>query len=405
VNILYLDCASGISGDMLLGALVDLGVDLRLLRSRLALLPIKGYTITSRRVTRAGFSARKVDVKVTGRHAHRGLKEIRRIVGGSRLEPAVKRTAMEIFGRIVRAEARIHGIAEDRVHLHEVGAVDAIVDVVGAVVGVTELLGPPGAGGSGRVACSALNVGHGTVAMEHGLLPVPAPATAALLKGVPIYSAGPRAELVTPTGAAIAATLAGSFGAPPPMVVERIGYGSGDGDYEGHPNVLRAILGSSWPGAGRGGREVMVVECTIDDMNPQGYGYLMERLFDTGAVEVFYTPVQMKKGRPGVLVTAICPAALMQQVTQVIFEETTTIGVRYRVMGRVELERSTVPVTTRFGRIRVKIASLEGRITQAQPEYEDCRKAAARRRVPLKEVRAAAVSAWERLAAAKKKDR
>ncbi len=405
MTILYLDCASGVSGDMLLGALVDLGVELRLLRSRLGLLPVKGYTIASRRVTRSHFAARKVDVRVTGRHAHRGLKEIRAIVEGSRLDTAVKRVSMEIFRRIVRAEARIHGIPEGRVHLHEVGAVDAIVDVVGAVAGVAELLGPPGAKGSGRIACSALNVGHGTVAMQHGRLPVPAPATAALLEGTPIYAAGPPAELVTPTGAAIVTTLAASFGAPPPMVIERIGYGAGDADFEGHPNVLRAMLGSSWPAGGPGGREVTVVECTIDDMNPQGYGYLMERLFETGAIEVFYTPVQMKKGRPGVLVTVICAATDLQPLARIIFDETTTFGMRYRTMGRIELERRSETVTTPYGRIRVKIASLEGRVAQAQPEYEDCRKAAARRRVPLETVRRAALAAWERPVRGGKKGR
>jgi len=405
VTILYLDCASGVSGDMLLGALLDLGVELRLLRSRLAVLPVKGYSITSRRVTRAGFAARKVDVRVTGRHAHRGLKEIRGIVEKSRLDPAIKSVSMTIFRRIIREEARIHGIPEQRVHLHEVGAVDAILDIVGAVAGVAELLGPPGEKGSGRIACSALNVGHGTVSMQHGRLPVPAPATAALLAGKPIYAAGPHAELVTPTGAAIVTTLAESFGPPPPMVIEKIGYGAGDADFEGHPNVLRAMLGSSWEGDGPAGREVMVLECTIDDMNPQGYGYLMERLLDAGAMEVFYTAVQMKKDRPGVLVTVICAVPDLQPLARIVFEETTTLGIRHRVMGRLELERRTDTVTTPYGKIRLKIASLEGRVSRAQPEYEDCRRAAARRRVPLDRVRRAALAAWERLAGEGKKDR
>jgi len=391
VKILYLDCASGVSGDMLLGALLDLGLDLKWLRSRLALLPLKGYALAARDVQRSHFGARKVDVKVSSPQPHRGLKEIRSIIGTSGLEPPIKGEAMKIFRRIIEAEARIHRTSAQKVHLHEVGAVDAIVDIVGTVAGVHELIG---LAGKGRLFCSPLNVGSGTVRMQHGLLPVPAPATAALLKGVPIYSAGPAGELATPTGAAIVSTLATSFGPPPPMVIDRIGYGAGSREYSGHPNVLRAMLGTEPPEIAAGAGEVMVVECTIDDMNPQGYGYVMERLFETGAHEVYYAPVQMKKNRPGVLVTVICPAGLMSDVTRVIFEETTTIGLRYRSCGRIELARDTVIVATRFGKVRVKVSSLHGRVTQAQPEYEDCRRLAARDKVPLKEVQAAASTAY-----------
>ncbi len=388
MKVLYIDGASGVSGDMLLGALVDLGLDLDLLRSRMRRLPLKGYSIRTRRVKRAGISARKIDVRTTGRHGHRGLKEIRSIINGSDLEDPVKKKALEIFGRIIEIEARIHGIPKDKVRLHEVGAVDAIVDIVGAVIGIRHLLG------AGRLISSPLNVGSGTVTMDHGRFPVPAPATAALLKKVPIYSAGPAGELVTPTGAAIVTAFASSFGPPPAMSIDRIGYGAGDRDYDDHPNVLRAMIGSTWTAAEASSSEVMVLECTIDDMNPQGYGYLMDRLFSGGAREVFYVPVQMKKARPGVLVTVISPAGRVNDLSRILFEETTTIGLRYRPASRIELVRETRTVSTPFGRVRLKVSSLEGRVTQAQPEYEDCRRLAARRNVPLKEVQAAALTAY-----------
>lgn len=393
MKVLHLDCASGISGDMFLGTLVDLGVELKTLKSGLALLPLRGYAITSREVERSYFGARKVDVKIGRQRGHRGLREIRAIIEGSRLQTSIKEVSLRIFRRIIQVEARIHRISEQKVHLHEVGAVDAIVDIVGAVIGLHELLGPPD---TWRLTCSPLNVGSGTVRMEHGLLPVPAPATAALLTGVPIYSSGPEGELVTPTGAAIITTLASSFGPPPPMRIDRIGYGAGTREYEGHPNVLRGTLGTPWPEHEAGHGDVMVIECTIDDMNPQWYGYLMERLFETGALEVFYTPVQMKKGRPGVLVTAICLPALINDLARVVFAETTTIGLRYRPARRIELARQTVTVTTKFGKVRVKVASLDGRVVGAQPEYEDCRKLATREKTPLKEVTAAATEAFRR---------
>lgn len=401
MRILYLDCASGVSGDMLLGALVDLGIELKQLKSRLALLPLRGYTLTSREVTRSWFGAQKVDVKVTGRHGHRGLKEIRALIEASKLSPVIKETSMKIFRRIIQAEARIHRLPEQKVHLHEVGAVDAIVDIVGSVIGLDELVGLGDRRAEGRIVCSPLNVGSGTVQMEHGLLPVPAPATAALLTRVPIYSAGPKGEMVTPTGAAIVSTLASSFGPPPAMMIDRIGYGAGSREYEGHPNVLRAMVGDEWPGVDAAEGDVLVIECTIDDMNPQAYGYLMERLFEAGAREVFYSPVQMKKNRPGVLVTVISPIGLLQTLAQILFAETTTIGLRYRPAGRIELARDTTTVTTRFGKVRLKVSSMNGRVTQVQPEYDDCRRLAARRKVPLKEVQSAALIAYSLQAAAR----
>lgn len=396
MKVLYLDCASGVSGDMLLGSLLDLGLETRWLRSQVALLPLKGYTLSARTVKRQGFGGVKATVTVKGRHEHRGLKEIRAIVEGGRLPPRISRAAMKIFRRLVETEARIHRTSMQRVHLHEVGAVDAIIDIVGAVAGIDALIGLPGEPGAGRLVCSALNVGHGTVKMDHGFLPVPAPATAALLTGVPVYAAGPPGERVTPTGAAIVTTLAGGFGPPPPMAIERIGYGAGSRDFDGHPNLLRALLGSPWPDAGAAAGEVTVIECTIDDMNPQGYGWLMERLFGAGALEVFYTPVQMKKNRPGVLVTVLTPPDLLPDLSRLIFEETTTIGIRHRSASRIELERRTETVTTPYGRVNVKISSLEGRVVQVQPEYDECRRIASRRKVPLEEIRSAALAAYGR---------
>ena len=395
MRLVYLDCGSGLSGDMLLGAMLDAGLDRKLLESRLASLPLTGYRLAVRRVRRASLAAMSVNVRVSGDHGHRGWKEIRSIVRRGRLRPHERDAALAIFERLIRVEARLHRIPMERVHLHELGAVDAIVDIVGAVVGLQEL---GGVLDGGRLVCSPLNVGHGSVSAHHGTLPVPAPATAALLTGVPIYSAGPPGERVTPTGAAIATTLAQGFGPPPPMVLEAVGAGAGRRDDEGFPNIARALVGRDWPQGPlpAADAEVMVLECTIDDMNPQGYGYLMERLFALGARDVFYTAVHMKKDRPGILVTVLCSAGLMQTVAHALFEETTTLGLRYRTAGRIELERREATVRTRFGPVRMKVATLDGRETQSQPEYEDCRRLAARHRVPLKQVQAAAVAAWGR---------
>ena len=395
MKILYLDCASGVSGDMLLGALVDCGLDPKLLRSRLAQLPLKGYTLSFRDAKRQGIGARKATVKINVRqHAHRGLKEIDAIVDKSKLPEHIRKTAMTIFRKIIQVEARIHRISEQRVHLHEVGAIDAIVDIVGTVIGIDALVGLAGTREVGRVVCSPLNVGHGTVRMAHGTLPVPAPATVALLKGIPVYSDGPAGERVTPTGAAIVSTLAASFGPSPAMTIEGVGYGAGSRDDKGFPNVLRVMVGESWKTQEASTGEITVIECTIDDMNPQGYGYVMERLFDAGAHEVFYTPVQMKKGRPGILVTAIGPTGQLQQFARILFEETTTIGLRHRTVDRIELSREIRPVKTPWGRVNIKVSSLNGRVMQVTPEYDDCRRLAARKKIPLKDVQAAAQAAF-----------
>ncbi len=382
---LYLDCFSGISGDMLLGALADLGVPLAHLRAELKKLPVSGYTIATSRVTRSHLGATKVDVRLgRGPQPERGIRDITRILDRSRLSAKVREHAQAAFDRLVDAEARVHRISRDRVHLHEVGAVDAIVDIVGAMVGL-EWLGWP------RVVCSPLHVGRGMVTMEHGTFPVPGPATAALLRGRPVYATHVEGELVTPTGATLATTLATDFGPLPSMRLQKIGYGAGSRDIEGHPNVLRALYGDLLDEAAV--REtVLVLQTTIDDMNPQLYGHLMERLFDAGALEVFYTPIQMKKNRPGTMATIICPEPRMERVTEVLFKETTTIGFRFLPMGRIEMSRRIDTVRTPYGPVRIKASFYNGDLMQATPEYEDCRKAALATGTPLKIVQREAAS-------------
>src|SRR3989449_1899416 len=384
---LYLDCFSGVSGDMFLGALVDLGVEAAHLKAQLKKLPVGGYRLSARRVTRSGLSGTKVDVEIDpSRERERGLRDIARIVEGSRLSAEVRRRAMAAFTTLVEAEARVHRLPRERIHLHEVGATDAIVDIVGTMAGL-ERLGWP------RLICSPLHVGRGMTTMEHGTFPVPGPATVEILKGVPIYSTHVEGELVTPTGAALAATLAADFGPLPPMRVRAIGYGAGTKQFDSHPNLLRVLYGDLLDEAAL--REtVLVLETTIDDMNPQLYGHLMDRLFAAGALEVFYTPIQMKKSRPGTLVTVICPEPKLEDVSSVIFRETTTIGFRYPPMGRIELARRIETTRTPYGPIRMKVSVYNGEVVQATPEYEDCRRVALKTGVTLKEVQRLGVQAY-----------
>jgi hypothetical protein len=389
---LYLDCFAGISGDMLLGALVDLGVPMAHLRAELKRLPVSGYALAASRVTRAHLGATKVDVRLgRGRQPERRIGDIARILDRSRLSPKVRDRARAAFERLVDAEARVHRIGRDRVHLHEVGAVDAIVDIVGAMIGL-EWLGWP------RVVCSPLHVGRGMVTMAHGTFPVPGPATALLLRGRPVYATQVEGELVTPTGATLATTLATDFGPLPSMRLQKVGYGAGTREIEGHPNVLRALYGDLLDEAAV--REtVIVVQTTIDDMNPQLYGHLMERLFDAGALEVFYTPIQMKKNRPGTMATIITPEHRMERITEVLFKETTTIGFRFLPMGRIEMRRRIDTVRTPYGPVRIKASFYNGDLMQATPEYEDCRKAALLSGAPLKIVQREAASLHARMVA------
>ncbi|HET6278942.1 MAG TPA: nickel pincer cofactor biosynthesis protein LarC [Candidatus Polarisedimenticolia bacterium] len=393
---LYLDCFSGISGDMFLGALVDLGVKGGDLRAQLRKLPVTGYRISATSTRRAHLGGTRVNVVLAASgQPHRGIREIRRLIDKSRLSARVRERSIAAFEALVDAEARVHRMPRERVHLHEVGAVDAIVDIVGTMIGM-EKLGWP------RVVCSPLHLGRGVVTMEHGTFPIPPPAVAELLRGRPCYSTELEGELVTPTGAALAVTLATDFGPMPPMRLQKVGYGAGSRQYDHHPNLLRALYGDFLDEAAL--REtVLVIETTIDDMNPQLYGHLMERLFAAGALEVFYTPIQMKKNRPGILATIICPQPQLESVSTVVFRETTTIGFRYLPMGRIELAREFKTVKTPYGPVRVKLSFHNGERVQSTPEYEDCRSIALTTGVPLMEIQRAAVGALHPPAAGRRR--
>ncbi len=448
MRIAYLDCFSGMSGDMFLGALVDAGVPPQLLEETVAALNI-GARLEISRVQRNSIIAIKVDVYSNGEkdlpreiweqqeeqaehhshlhdhmhdehehsHAHqrepvallehnyglqnpaepkrrthedernhshshehgRGLNEIRSIIGKATISEDAKKTAIAIFEALGGAEAKIHGTSIEKIHFHEVGAVDAMVDIVCAAVGAEAL-------DVDEIVCSPLNVGGGTVKCAHGTLPVPAPATLELLKDAPIYSSGIPYELVTPTGAAIVKTLAKRFARFPSMKVERAGYGAGTRDFAGHANVVRLTIGEAQPelSAAVPTDTVTVLEANIDDLNPQVFGYVMDRLLAEGALDAFGVPVQMKKNRPGMLLTVLCSPEDASKFTHLIFTETSTLGVRQREEKREVLAREWVTVATRWGDVRLKVASMSGTVTNYAPEYEDCRRIATERHIPLK---------------------
>jgi uncharacterized protein (TIGR00299 family) protein len=424
VKTLYLDCFSGAAGDMLLGALIDAGVRFDDVRRALGSLAISPDIVWTERVTRAGITATKFCVRgenaprehahahahaeghahdhshshegggshdhhqqYTHTHAdrHRTLGEISQLIDGSALSPAGKARAKQLFATLGEAEAAVHGISLDRVHLHEVGALDSIIDIVGSVFALEQL-------GVARIVSSPLNVGSGSIRSAHGLYPVPAPATARLLKGVPIYSGPQEAEMVTPTGALLVTAYAQDYGAVPSMRIQQIGYGAGSRDFADTPNVLRVLIGESDSTAAH--QQVVVLEAEIDDMNPQIFGVLMDRLLAQGALDVFYTPIQMKKGRPGTLLSVIATPRLREALTGTIFRETTTIGVRYHEMRRECLDRETIPVATPLGTVRFKIAKHNGDVLNASPEFDDCVRLAAEHSVPIKHVQAVATQAY-----------
>jgi len=426
MRIAYLECFSGISGDMFLGALVDAGVSATLLEETVRALHLEAE-LRIVRVTRAGVHATKVDVYSHGekdlpreawlehdhgllsaaqghspeameppRHSHghsappsagsgrepqagRGLEEICRIICRANLRESAKRTATQIFEALAVAEARIHQVSIDQVHFHEVGAVDAMVDIVCAAVGaealeVDELVGSP------------LNLGSGTVRCAHGSFPVPAPATLELLQAIPVYSSGIQAELVTPTGAAIVKTLIRRFQAFPPMKADKIGYGAGTRELAGQPNVCRITLGEAQPEHAAQSSEITVLDANLDDLNPQIFGYVMDRLLEEGALDVFGTTVQMKKNRPGMQLSVLCRPEDASRLSHLLFRETTTLGVRQRQEKREVVDRRWVTVTTEWGDVRMKVGSSQGNVTNYAPEYEDCRRIAVERRIPLKHV-------------------
>ena len=380
MNLAYFDCFSGISGDMTLGALIDAGCDVVHLREELQALQVPGWGLSCEKVWKNGMAATFAKVKTEDQKKHRSLSDILEILEKSQLAPQVRDRASAIFQKLGEAEARVHDVPLEKIHFHEVGAVDAIVDIVGACIGFQAL-------GIDKFACSPLNVGGGTAKMAHGVLPVPAPATANLLQGKPTYSNGVQRELVTPTGAAIVSTLCDRFGPQPPMTVSAIGYGAGSADLEGQPNVLRIMIGESAEKALPGfDEEISVIEANLDDMNPQIYGYFLEKALAAGALDVYTTPVQMKKNRPGTLLTVLCKPQEANALTSMIFAETTTFGVRTTKAQRRVLPREHVSVSTTFGDVRIKLSRVNGSILHVSPEFDDCRKLAVEKNVPLQQV-------------------
>jgi len=391
MRLAYFDCFSGISGDMTLGALVDAGCSLETIRDELKELSVPGWTISSEKVWKNGMSATFVKVATEDQTKHRGLAAILEILEKSKLTEQVRNNAAAIFHKLGQAEAAVHDVPVEKIHFHEVGAIDAIVDIVGACIGFEAL-------GIENFACSPLNVGGGTAKMAHGVLPVPAPATAKLLQGKPTYSNGVQKELVTPTGAAIVATLCDSFGPQPAMTVSAIGYGAGSSDLEGQPNVVRIMVGEAAEKVVPAfDQEISVIEANLDDMNPQIYGYFLEKALAAGALDVYTTPVQMKKNRPGTLLTLLCKPVDTNNLMSLIFAETTTFGARtYRAQRRA-LPRETVIVHTQYGDVHVKLSRVNGSIRHVAPEYEDCRKLASEKNVPLQQVIQEALRSFERM--------
>jgi pyridinium-3,5-bisthiocarboxylic acid mononucleotide nickel chelatase len=382
MKIVYFDCFAGASGDMILGSLMDAGLSLETLKSELAKLHLTHYELAVTSVTKRGISGSQALVRIDDHHHHhhhRHLHDIENIIENSELDESVKRSSIRIFHRLAEAEAKVHGTTVEHIHFHEVGAMDAILDVVGSVAGLAAL-------GVEKIYCSPLHVGTGTVECAHGTLPVPAPATAELIKGKPVYSTGVQGELLTPTGAAILTTLASGFGPMPPMTVEKVGYGAGTSE-PAIPNLLRLIIGeSSEEMQGYEVERVAVVETNIDDMNPQIYDYLIQKMLDMGALDVFLVPMQMKKNRPGTLVTVICAPDRAGEFSDFLMRETTTIGLRWRIDNRIKAHRSIMEVLTKYGPVQVKIAEVNGSRINVTPEYEDCKRLALEKKVPLKEI-------------------
>jgi uncharacterized protein (TIGR00299 family) protein len=423
----HLDCSSGIAGDMFLGACLDLGMPVEVLSDVIARLGLSGVSVEVRKASRGGFEGTRFRVLEHGRplegpdpeeaghghqhehehghhhhehqehghhhghehghdHGHqhgptRGLAEIRGMIQGSALSGAVKERALRLFQRLGEAEAKAHGMPIERVHFHEVGAIDSIVDLVGAAAAV-EHLAPE------RLTCGPVNLGSGRVKMAHGEVSIPAPATAELLRGVPVFG-GPGGELTTPTGAVLLAELVDEFVELPAMVLEGVGYGLGKKDLPTHPNALRLLRGRS-----AGVRaEVMVVETEIDDLPGEGFGFLMERLLAAGALDVYFTPVQMKKSRPGTLVTLLCRRPQLEELAGILLTESGSLGCRYHAASRFEAEREILEVATAFGTVRIKRARLDGRPLAVAPEFEDCRRLALASGVPWRDVYRAALTA------------
>ncbi|HYL99875.1 MAG TPA: nickel pincer cofactor biosynthesis protein LarC [Blastocatellia bacterium] len=401
---IYFDCFAGASGDMIVGSLLDLGLDFDLLREQLGRLRLPGYEVRKSRVSRSGLQATKFDVEMEAlQPPNRGLRDIGNLIEASSIAERAKSTALAVFRRLADAEARVHGTTVEEVHFHEVGAVDSIVDITAAAISLDML-------GIDRFFASALRVGYGTIRAAHGVLPIPGPATADLLRGAPVYAGEIEGEFVTPTGAAILSTLcssgSNSFGPMPRIAMNRIGYGAGTRDPHGLPNVVRAIIGDldDTPSRAEDGpvtalppEEILVIETNIDDMSPQVYSYVFDRAFEMGALDVFVTPIQMKKDRPAAKLTILAPPAMAGVLTDLLLTETTTLGVRYYEAARRVLARETTTVDTEYGPVSVKVARLGSRTLHFRPEYEDCVRIARHRGVPLIEVQDAACAAYRSL--------
>src|SRR3954452_1314098 len=427
--IYHLDCSSGIAGDMFLGACLDLGMPVEVLQDTVARLGLPGIGVETRKASRGGFVGTRFRVLENGQpiegpdpeehghhhghhhghehhhhdhdhehghhHGHtRGLAEIREMIQRSALSGPVKERALRLFQRLGEAEAKAHGMPVERVHFHEVGAIDSIVDLVGAAAAV-EFLAPE------RLTCGPVNLGSGRVRMAHGEVPIPAPATAELLRGVPVFG-GPGGELTTPTGAVILAELVDEYVELPSMVLEGVGYGLGKKDLPTHPNALRLLRGRSAVVRDQTRAEVMVIEAEIDDLPGEGFGFLMERLLEAGALDVYFTPVQMKKSRPGTLVTLLCRRPQLEELAGLLLTESGSLGCRYYAASRFEAEREILEVPTAFGTVRVKRARLDGRPLAIAPEFEDCRRLALASGAPWREVYRAALLAAELAAGALK---
>ncbi|MCG8554162.1 MAG: nickel pincer cofactor biosynthesis protein LarC [Proteobacteria bacterium] len=382
---LFLDAFSGVSGDMLVAALLDLGVPLQLVQRALEPLPLGGYRIELSEVRRSSIRALRFRVVVEPAQPSRDYASIRDVLQGtSSLTDGARAMALESFACLARAEARVHGVELERVHFHEVGAVDSIVDIVAAAVCIDHL--------SARVACSPLPMGRGFVATQHGSLPLPAPATLECLRAVPTYDAGIEAELVTPTGACLVATLATSFERWPAIVPERVGWGAGSRALDDRPNALRAVLGKPGPAASDRQRECVLVETNVDDISGEHVAFALQRVLEQGAVDAWASPIGMKKGRPGVLLSALVRRSQLHAVSHTLLSETGSLGVRSRAVDRIERPRRSVEVTTPYGRVTVKIADRDGLPAQIKPEYEACQRLASAKDIPIRQVYQAALA-------------
>ncbi|MHC4619146.1 MAG: nickel pincer cofactor biosynthesis protein LarC [Planctomycetota bacterium] len=381
------DCFAGASGDMIVGAMLDAGLDGEFLKSRLSTLGIKGLDIEISKTNRAGLRAISFQPVAPHQHEYRNLEQITDIIKRSKIGEKAAKTAIAIFDKLARAEGAVHDKDPEDVHFHEVGAVDSIVDIVSASIGIDAL-------GVEKVYCSTLSVGGGAVQCAHGLMPVPVPATAELIKGVPVVGGPAQVELLTPTGAAILTTIVEEFAALPAMKIEAVGYGAGSRNPEEFPNVLRLILGESAAGSSADTDTVCLLETNVDDVSGELIGFVTEKLLEDGALDVFTTPIVMKHNRPAVRVSVMCRLEDAPELERVLFEQGLTFGIRRQVLQRSKLARDFVSVKTQFGKIRIKTGSMNGKIVNAKPEFSDCAAAAKKHNVAVKVVWEAAIKAY-----------